>query len=109
VRTRVETFTRLKSNGAEAVEKDERSDHAAMHGRQGAAHLEAIAEIANGRQNDLFDFGGIGLNGHGIVLSSSGALCEDIEGDFPYPENWDNMNRNVRGNRNAIRSRDPDA
>jgi hypothetical protein len=31
--------------------------------------LEAIAEVANSRQNDLFDFGGIGLNGHGIVLS----------------------------------------
>ena len=47
--TRVETFTRLKSDRAEAVEKDERSDHAAMHGRQGAANLEAIAEITDGR------------------------------------------------------------
>jgi flagellar basal body P-ring protein FlgI len=40
-----------------------------MHRWQGTAHLKAIAEIADGRQNDLFNLGGIGLNGHGFVLS----------------------------------------
>jgi hypothetical protein len=109
VGTRVEPFARLKRHGSESIEEDEWPDHAAMHGWQRPADLKAIAEIADGRQDDLFDFGGIGLNGHGFISSSSDALCEEIKSDFTCLENLHNLNRNVRGNRYAFRSRDPDA
>ena len=70
----VETLAGPEGNGTEAVEEDEGADHPAMGGGQGAPYLEAVADIAHRRQEDLFDFGGIGLHGHG-GLPALVSLC----------------------------------
>ena len=67
VRTRIEPCTSLESDRAKAVEKDEGPHHPAMPRGQGATDLKAVAEITDSRQDNLLDFGGRRLNGHGTV------------------------------------------
>ncbi|GFE72515.1 hypothetical protein NTCA1_01640 [Novosphingobium sp. TCA1] len=60
MRAHVEAFAAAEHRLAHLVEEDEGTDHAALRGRQRAADLEAVTEIADGGKNDevyAFDIG----------------------------------------------------
>jgi len=66
VRPHVEPGPRRQAHRAHLVEKHERADHAALDGRQRAAHLEALAQIARRRRHNRFD--GLKFGRHGSLF-----------------------------------------
>ena len=63
MRPHVEPASGRQAHRAHLVEEHERADHAALHGRQRAAHLEALAQVARRRRYNRFDGPKIGRHG----------------------------------------------
>ena len=75
MRPHIDTLPEQELRRSELIEEDERPDHLAACGRQGAAHAEAAEVLGGGHDHLVHGIAGKGVSRHGIIGWMVGHGC----------------------------------